>query len=512
MKKSFLLLMAGLAAGIANGQVARQSIMFGGTATTSAPAAMQHLPLTTSGSVSTPVSNTNTITNPVHTPKGAKTTVTMDRWYDYVLDLLQPYEQNVAGADINYYSPDMWNDTNAIYGYTGTTTPYYNNSLVSIGASVDPTFSPWNATGSSAIITDFTGAMAVTPSDALTLDSLWLPGWYNSAPGKAGVVDTLVVAIVVSNGSAGADLSPASLTGTVVTSYCPTCTALSYYDMWHHIAQNVAAHNGGTTPATYIYKFSLAVSDTNASAYKNSIFPRTYLGNAVGTTARSGGLVDPVINVPVPAGNFVGASVTFKTGDPAYPSIGDTIRYSDGTAITGEAYNHYQTQVFYAAATSTSTTPLWNWYDIGNRGGGYFEFAARGWGAPVNKYYPNWDIITGSSTAPSPASAQNPHVAFHFKCTSCSALPIGSLNVNNVKLSNITATPNPANNQLTISYTGTAATTVSLTNVVGQVMAMQTVNNGKAIFNTSALPAGMYVYSLKSESGETATGRIVVAH
>ncbi len=87
---------------------------------------------------------------------------------------------------------------------------------------------------------------------------------------------------------------------------------------------------------------------------------------------------------------------------------------------------------------------------------------------------------------------------------------LGIKNINN-SLDNIKAYPNPATNTLNITYTSSTAVTVTLTNMVGQVVATQNATNGKAVFNTTELPSGVYVYTL-SANGEHTTGRVVIAH
>ena len=88
--------------------------------------------------------------------------------------------------------------------------------------------------------------------------------------------------------------------------------------------------------------------------------------------------------------------------------------------------------------------------------------------------------------------------------------PLGIKNINN-SLDNIKAYPNPATNTLNITYTSSTAVTVTLTNMVGQVVATQNATNGKAVFNTTELPSGVYIYTL-SANGEHTTGRVVIAH
>jgi len=80
------------------------------------------------------------------------------------------------------------------------------------------------------------------------------------------------------------------------------------------------------------------------------------------------------------------------------------------------------------------------------------------------------------------------------------------------------AYPNPANTTLSIPFTlaRDGQVTVSLTNVVGQVVASQTITaiagqSSKATFATGNLPSGMYIYTT-STNGRSVTGKVTITH
>ena len=80
----------------------------------------------------------------------------------------------------------------------------------------------------------------------------------------------------------------------------------------------------------------------------------------------------------------------------------------------------------------------------------------------------------------------------------------------------VTAYPNPANNKVTISYrlTSTADVTVSLTDMLGQIVNEQRINSvsgGKVVINTAGLSQGVYFYTITA-NGQRNTGRVVVVH
>jgi hypothetical protein len=224
-----------------------------------------------------------------------------------------------------------------------------------------------------------------------------------------------------------------------------------------------------------------------------------------------------MIYVPVPANYIMAMTATFKTGDTSYrPS--DTIRYSNGTIITGYKYNLYAADVAFATSTMTPSSPAdvtWPFYDTSNQSCGYFLFASGAWGAPGNKYAPQWSIFNCTTSAPAPSIAQYPRFGYHVSCGTCTTtdfvpFTLGTENAHSV--SNVVVAPNPANNELNISFTAVhAGATVMLINSFGQQVASQVVSNGHAAFNTASLAEGVYIYTIDTKDGKS-SGRVVIAH
>ncbi len=80
----------------------------------------------------------------------------------------------------------------------------------------------------------------------------------------------------------------------------------------------------------------------------------------------------------------------------------------------------------------------------------------------------------------------------------------------------VNAYPNPATDELVISFSGatTSSVTVSITNMLGQTVATQTLTNAtssKATFNTKKIPSGVYTYNVYSNGIKT-NGQVVIAH
>jgi hypothetical protein len=113
--------------------------------------------------------------------------------------------------------------------------------------------------------------------------------------------------------------------------------------------------------------------------------------------------------------------------------------------------------------------------------------------------------LSGSGPVGFDVPQQAFHTTFYFEAA--------VTNVNRA-ISDIHAFPNPANNELTISFALSDHTpvTVSLVNMLGQTAATQETAGGKAVFNIASLAAGIYVYTIQTGSGERATGRVVINH
>ena len=486
MKKSVLLIAAGLTAGLAHGQEAHQSAIF------------QHDQFAQKG----------TLANLPATHEGAKATswpgTGGGRWYDYGggrtgTGILNSYTSvtTVSGAGFL-----IWNDTTAMFGYTG---PVYegNGAFTSYGLGLSPRYPMWNDP------TLFPGVIGISSADAYTIDSVMVSGWYGRNNAKPGIVDTLIFAFVQGNGTSTSNnpsfyFSDATLLG----NYGITSGNLNFLGLGHDSLNNRAGNIliSGTTetttpvPATQVYKFPLRVVDTNTSDFtRGTQYPRPATGHPG----------EPIINFPVTAGNYAAMTVTFKSGD-TWPSTTlpsgykDTVRYLNGTTLTYK-YGCFQGIIDYDGTSTAASFPPY-YYGAGDKTSGYFKReGAPGWGG---QYLPNWAWTSGGGAS----DLQYPEIVFHVKCTTCNMVGNGALGVTNVSnISDVNVYPNPAASELNISFNAKTAVTVTLTNMVGQVVATSTVTNGHTTINTSSLPAGMYVYTL-SANGARTTGNVAIAH
>ena len=124
------------------------------------------------------------------------TNVASGRWYNYG-DYLG------ATSMVNFAANYLWNDTTSLDAYSaavGTGTEYQFNNMVSVGYVCDPFYYGWNDESI------FPGMMELTPANSYTIDSVFISGIYYRNNAKTAPVDTLTVAIIYGDGSAGSDL------------------------------------------------------------------------------------------------------------------------------------------------------------------------------------------------------------------------------------------------------------------------------------------------------------------
>ncbi len=495
MKKICTLLSVLLFATAASAQQAHKGVIFQqGSAATNQPA----------GSTTT----TATGNNLVAAKEGHKTTSWPgpggDRWYDYGGSTLPEggVLTNIGLPSLAIDSICLWNDTTAIFGYTGSTPTYRNNdAITSLGMGFDPRYAIWNDDG------NFPFKIAVSDYDAYVIDSIRIVAKYNRNLAKPSVVDTIVITFVQSDTTSAATMPPMHLIDTFRSPDTGLVAgAHNFLGLGHDSLNNRAGNISGTTvlpvPSTQVYKFPLTLIDTNnAHPTSGMTFPRG-----------AGHPFEPIINFPVLAGNYAAATVTFISGD-TWPSsylpsgYKDTIRYSNDTAATGYKYGSLNMMVDYVGTTTTPCFPPYNW-DGGDHTSGYYKKEGAG--------MPGWgglyvtDFRVGYHAAAS--KLQYPTILFHISCITCNLTGNRALSTNDQPISNhIQITPNPANDELNITLTDHTPATITLTNMLGQVVATQNVTNGHTTINIAALPASMYVYTLSANGGRT-TGRVVVAH
>lgn len=488
MKKSFLLITAGMIAIAANGQEAKKSLLF-----QESPA--QYRDIVNMGSHTG--SYNPAIPTPTALPTG-RTTAAGDRWYVY-----PDYQATILGTgNFSNSAPYLWFDTTATVAYSGGT--FARNNLVTSGFILDPFFSDWNDA------TLYPGEVAITPANTYTVDSFNIIGIYSRQLPYMSTTytDTLIVAFVKGT---GASTTPV-LNGYFYNGNPPDVTqfpypefgvdTLRFLNLYHDSIQNHATNKdltGATVGAApIIMKIPLtaaSVGDTDANGNWNKVFalPTAMTCNP---------------------GERPAMSVTFRSGDPTYTTVapltvGDTVFRGSTTTAPSGFYKHgmFRPIVLFNNTGGATQYPTYNKADWNI---GVYKIEPTSW----NGRYLPMQAYTSGTTA---STLQYPWYSFHTNCPACVTTGTPSLSVANVaKVTNVNAYPNPAANEVNIPFTlsQSAAVTVSLTNVVGQVVAtknMGNVANGKAVFNTTTLPSGVYVYTLEA-NGVRTTGYVAIAH
>ncbi len=464
MKKLFLLLTASSMAMSAGAQERNASVVFN------------------LGAANTQKHDVRPATQPImtHNHSGAKTTTVASAWYDYGTEILAT---NATLAGTGFSSMYFWPDTTAIFGTGSTTTPFLGYNVpaagysynVSTGIGFNPMGNDW-ATASKQIAT----------TDAYTIDSAEVVGVYGR-PNGATYTDHIHLSFVYGDLTSATNIGKGGfIDPTLLANYSLASTDTAWFPetFYDSLSNGMGKRTTGSGPAAYSVDFPLTATDTSVTFTHGYKFP---------------------VNFSVPAGNMAAMSVSFKPGSSFVPF--DTVIKSDGSY----KYGCFEPIVNFAT-DGASGNVVFAPYTGGNhltddQTVGYLKTLGSTDGGWAGDYVPHLSYTASTGGA---WYEQYPFILFHI------AGPSTKIQNVNANLTGVTATPNPATTLVAISFNliNTSNVSVSLTNMLGQVVATETVNgtnNGKVTFNTSVLPNGIYIYTV-SANGENKTGRVVVAH
>jgi Secretion system C-terminal sorting domain len=468
MKKVFLLLAVGSLAMIANAQeLQRNSPIFNNVGSSQASKI---------ANLGNKVASTDVAT--IGSRHAAnRTTTGGGRWYDYA-----DYCSNIWGTSaINAGIFQFWNDSTAVF--SNGASAWDTNNVISMGLSLNPMFKGYNDT------TIYPGVIKVRSTDNYVIDSVEIFARYNrlySTPTKIAVVDTLTFSFIYGGASGGAtdNLKNYAFSSLNIldTDYGAYTYNLHWLQPFHNNTLNRMDSNGGALPT--VYKQYLTSTDSGAFS---TVYP---------------------VTVPVPAGNAMAMSFSWKTGDAAWHPF-DTVQFPSSIK-----YNDFLPSVFYKGTATTASFPTP--YDSTAYMNGYFLVQAAGWGYPDRRYETNFDFVNDAAGTTA-SMLQYPEIRYHVTCSTCPLTNTVAVEEVHQGITGVIAAPNPASGELTVSFelAAAATTTVSLTNLLGQTVAVETVANtysGSVVFNTATLPSGIYVYTVQANGGARTTGRVVVAH
>lgn len=431
------------------------------------------------------------------TPLG-KTTASGFRSYNFVnylakIDATILTDKPIGSSTTSRYGYTvMWNGFKAI-GDFGTS--FDTISLGSYGAIFDPTFPTFNDIGAYAG-TD----IAVTKTDAYKLDSVKIWGLYFRAPTKTAVVDTLRLAVVYGRENAVNNLQsknyymPSSDSrygtnavkgGNITQAYFPA--------LRHDSVANRATGLSGRPP---VQLYDILLTETASNNDTDVIDGLTW------------NKFTKAIGLNIPANNMVGISATFISGDASFVPY-DTIDVMGATP----KYNHFLPLIFEENLDGYPTFYGYNHYADSNE---------AHYNVGYLKPYPDgntWETNYIPAYAyPNTFGLELPYIDYVISCTSCKTISGVSIKENQI-ITDSKAFPNPANTQLNVpvSVSETATVTVSITNLLGQVVATQnlgSMNAGQketAVFNTTSLSAGVYLYTVEA-NGQRVSNRFSVSH
>jgi len=400
------------------------------------------------------------------------------RWYSFG-DYFTQTESLGAGAAVSL--PYLWKDTSAVMAYSGG--EWAHNRTVSIGLVVDPTFSGFNDPSF------YAGEMAVTASQPYTVDSVRFSGKYGYNTANT-YVDTIRLTFVYGdasrgNGISGPDVYLAKTGNPVVLTRYSSTDSMDTYRM----------HFDTVTTSTY----------GTTQIVKTILLDNTGASPAWGDTTSDGDFIGRVAlgDVSVPAGNLIGASLTFISGSPSF-YMHDTV--FGGTPLY--KHNMFRPNVLFRGSYGSSgAEPVFAQYSPDNRNSGMFKTlpdTTNGWGG---QYIPLWFWSSTGSTA---STFQYPDIDFRVKCSPCGTVGISEAPVT----FQASAYPNPATEELNVPFTLVAVGTaeVTLSNALGQTVATKKftgISKGKAVFNTSSLAPGVYMYTVTAD-GKRASGRVAI--
>lgn len=413
-----------------------------------------------------------------------KTTAGGVRWYNYARDYVDTIEQVLSGGATYVIgrTVPMWQDTNMIIQCASAA---WHVNLVSVADIFAPEAPAFNDS------TYFEGLLTVADTSSYIIDSIVICGKYRFNPAKTAVVDTLRLSFVQGNG--GAESSDDIFGGTTTTtSHYGTIT---FHDLHYDSIKNYARHTmAWGTPSDNV---------------KDIILTSANWGDTL-----SDGTMLLQIALPLPLSvsghGCAGVSLSFVSGDPAIPTgvSFDTLTRSDGSY----KFNVFEPMIDFVY---DGTWPQWAMLPpLNDHNAGYFKQLPASAGGWAGKYTPQFEFTP--SFGEGHYVYQYPDIYWRVSCTGCKLMPPATDVAKVPLIIKADTYPNPAADILHIPFrlSQNSAVEISLTNIVGQVVAsryMGNVASGTAVINTSAIPDGLYICTITAGT-EHSVSKIAVTH
>jgi hypothetical protein len=390
------------------------------------------------------------------------------RWYDIV----DAIDKDQGGAG-NIYSNDnyniTWTDSTMLAPFSGSGGVTYSGVWVkSIAAFFDPVDPRFNDAAA------YGGQIHISRNDSYTIDSLSLPYIYRRNPAKTSVVDTLIVSVIKGPGNSTTE------TELGTRFYGPTTATATNHstDTLRFLHGFLNLSNG--TPNMYTF---------NASNITNVVNTKILLTAATLSDTLSNGFhyFQIPVGLTIPAGNFAGVSVTFKSGDTWVP-FADTLYLSGSTAMN---FNNFRFVAFEENTGSYQT------YIKGSfNHSGIMRNDTSGWR--------NWHIPSYAFT-----NTTYEHHWFSWKvtCTTCGSVKVDELSES---IARVDVYPVPASHQLTLSIQADKPLhqmSYQLTTLNGAIVQqgelpdMMAGTQNTKVLDLRTVSSGMYLLRLQSNEG-----------
>ncbi len=404
-----------------------------------------------------------------------KTTISGSRVYNYVdyLDIL---------GTPSYSFPYMWQDGVGMAMYKPATGYLYDTvNVMSYGSVLHPWFTGFN----DQFALDYAGKVAIQQYSPYTVDSVAFYGLYQRNSQKTGITDTLRVSLIYGSGATGEDIS---------------------VSRWYSLTPGVFQQNFGYDTlrvATVMYDSVRRVARGNTRVIKDILLNNSNFGDTVVVGSLGIHRFAVHFGQAIPAGNLVGVTATFISGDPNKPApYTDTVFRGDMVpGLEVAKYNIFRPWTFEEADGQYPK------YNVGN----------YNTGLGMLKIYDTsssfYDTYLAAWFWAKEGGMEFSYVDWVVSCANCPAV-----NVDNVSglISSVKVYPNPAVNEARVPFAlGTASdVNVTLTNVMGQVISRQSFDNvttGEAVFATGQLANGVYLVNVEA-GGQNKIERVTVAH
>lgn len=408
-------------------------------------------------------------------------TTTYSDWYD-LWDAM--YDTGVTAL----YAYDVYPDSNLLDSTFMVYSTAYHIFTHGIGMSFDPSDSAYFYF---ALNPPYQVTAPYIRTQPYTLDSFWVPGKYMRYDPTSTIVDSLIIEFAVTQrlGTPPPDSGAYGLNATTPNAMYHPCTpdnqprfgTLRYFRLQDECLDPVLT-------TTSWRRYAIPLTSADAFAFKINKFKLP-------------------VPITVNPGKYLCAYVYFKS-QVAYPLTTNVYNANYYLLYAGEPRG---ANIWFPQSAHNTTTGYPGSYQDGliatnqiryNDAGFVFNghnvlISSYAYANPSPDYSPGFDV---------------PYMSFHITWTTPPIAITSNIAEDDI---GINAYPNPANDELSITYTlqTTQNVSISLFDPMGRQVrnAGETGHSGKVTFNTGSLPAGVYYYELHV-GGQKRQGKVTLTH